>query len=438
MTAEDARRLPPSGGAELAEHLVGRFATVGVPRRIDTRGWLPPEVSVFVATTPHITAAGAVPGVGRHIGGAGRVWADEGRARRIAVFEAAERYSLLNPRRAGRVVTSARALGASALPLGAVARCSSAELRRPGCPVVTPDLDGDMRWTEGLELTTGSTRWVPEVMVGLGRAQTPAERFWLGVSTGAAIHQTMAEAVLNGLLEVIERDALSVAWLRKLRLPLLDPRVVAGPAAEAVSWYESRGLRLRLFDATTDLAVPTVYCVLEAPDDPRLSQVVACSTGFDLPDTVLKAVLEAGGLRNALLAARPPRRYRDFVDPTHGAAFMGHPARRPAFRFLLDELAHRPRSAPAAREFATPVDALTYVLELMAAGGHEVYVVDLTPRELASLGLFAARVVVPTLQPMSLLPLAQYRGHDRLRARHPVATGPQRVRDLNRWPQPMA
>jgi hypothetical protein len=42
------------------------------------------------------------------------------------------------------------------------------------------------------------------------------------------------------------------------------------------------------------------------------------------------------------------------------------------------------------------------------------------------------------LQPMSLVPLAQYRGHARLRHDHPAATGPQRIRDLNPWPQPMA
>lgn len=68
-----------------------------------------------------------------------------------------------------------------------------------------------------------------------------------------------------------------------------------------------------------------------------------------------------------------------------------------------------------------------------------VLAVDRSHAELRSVGLTAVNVVIPDLQPMSLLPLAQFRAHPRL-YRAPAAMGfpVHSEEELNPWPQPFA
>ena len=49
-----------------------------------------------------------------------------------------------------------------------------------------------------------------------------AELFTHSVSTGTAAHSDMREALLGGLLEVVERDSISLTWLQRLRLPSIE------------------------------------------------------------------------------------------------------------------------------------------------------------------------------------------------------------------------
>lgn len=392
---------------------------------------------MYIATSGNVARVRDVNSLGqRGTGGAGRTLGDPARARRIAICEAVERYSMVHSRPVTPILASSRELGRDALPLEEVARCSAAELRRPGCPIELPDPDARIRWVEAVELTSREPRLVPQTMSHMFSPEA-GENFWNPISTGCAIHRTQVRALLGGLYEVVERDALSLAWLRRLRLPRLAPATISTEVAEIISWYRDRHTKIHLFDATTDVPIPAIYCVVETPHDSRVAQVVGTSSGLDLDNAVLKAVLEGTGVRAAVVdRASVPKRYDDFGDEVAGASYMSRSSRRNVWSFLLD--GDREVSTPPARRFDTPEDELAYLLGLFRERGMGVYAVDLTPREVEAIGYSVVRVIIPALQPMSLVPLAQYRGHARLKHDHPAATGPQRIRDLNPWPQPMA
>jgi ribosomal protein S12 methylthiotransferase accessory factor len=217
-----------------------------------------------------------------------------------------------------------------------------------------------------------------------------------------------------------------------------SPNPGGGPS-EIVSWYRDRDISVRLFDASTDVSIPTVLCVVDAPHDPRVSQNIGSASGFDLGGSMLKAVLEATCVYAALAQPdRIPRRYRDYTAVMQVAANMARPSRRKAFGFLLDGLEERTSTRPSTRTFTSPEDELGHVLDLFRTRGMEVYAVDVTPREAETIGYTVVQVLVPALQPASLDPSVQYRGHARLRHDHPAATARPRLRDLNRWPVPLA
>lgn len=119
-------------------------------------------------------------------------------------------------------------------------------------------------WLAGSDVTTGETVWVPRAAVCLDRTD-PTPRFWQS-SDGLASGNAPIEATLHGLLERIERDADRLWRLlpRSKRLATaIDPAGFADPIIEdLLARFRTAKLELRVFDITSDLAVPTYAAVL--------------------------------------------------------------------------------------------------------------------------------------------------------------------------------
>lgn len=124
--------------------------------------------------------------------------------------------------------------------------------------------DESLDWLAGHDVVTGEPIWVPRDAVCLDRID-PAPRFWQS-SDGLASGNSETEAILHGLLERVERDADRLWRLlpRAKRLATaMDPRGLADPVVDGLtSRFREAGLDLRLFDITSDLAIPTYAAVL--------------------------------------------------------------------------------------------------------------------------------------------------------------------------------
>ncbi|MET7673054.1 YcaO-like family protein [Micromonospora luteifusca] len=375
------------------------------------------------------------------LGGGGRGWADPALARFVAIAEGAERYAMaLGPDRRELVRATAHALAGECLEPFRYPRCSARELADPGCPVRPFDPAAAIRWVTGLDLISGAPVRVPAVMACRDLAPADdAERFVHRLSTGHAVHTDPVEAVVRGTFEVIERDAVAVLWLQRLALPAVPPAELVASTRHLIECCRRRFVTVRLFDATTDLGVPTVYCLLTAEHDLRLRHWTAASTGRDLPGAAAKALEEAVGLLGLLSEDTVvPGNPAEFSAVQDGARYMGAPERAAAFDFLLAGAA----AAPPPRRPALPEDpdlALAALIERLAGAGTRPVVIDRTTRELADVGLTAVNVVIPDLQPLSLHPLAQFTAHPRLYdapARMGYRVLPEE--ELNPWPQPFA
>ena len=421
--------------------LGGPLGAVASAHRVRTDGWLPPRYEIYAAYTGNPSAvAGPYDRRARAGYGTGRAYGDPGRARLLAVSEALERYASLmaDPRRI--VCSPASALGSAALDLDRVPRCSVAELRRPGCPVSQASKDDEIRWVAGIDLHSGADVLLPAVMVYLQPPQLPGERFWLPVSTGCAGHVAAESAVLNAILEGIERDALAITWLQRIPLPRLADQCLSPTSAELIEWCGRHGITTYLFDATTDLGIPVVYCLQTTDHTLSAAQLVSCACDFDAAQAAEHAIMETMGIRFGVQRTRTvPRRYAGFSSVNDGAVMMGRRQRRAAFGFLLDGVGGRPVTTPPASSAGTDLERLSIAVSRLSALGMSAYAADLSTREMEGTGYSAVRVIIPEAQPMSARPLAQYRGHPRL-AEAPVRMGftARRARDLNPYPQPMA
>lgn len=364
------------------------------------------------------------------------------RAARLAVAESLERYAACVWHDLELVRSSQDELvhaGEHHVDLSSLARVSSSEAASSSCPLVPPDPTGVLRWVRGVDLVSGESVLVPAVCVFLYIApESLAERIWLPITTGCAVHTDPVAAVLNALLEVVEREAIATTWLQRMPLPRIAPESLEEDGRGFVERDRREGLQTTLIDATTDVGAPTVYCLSRRMHAER-SQLVTCATATDPQTAALKALREASSTWIAVDAAPPaPQAVEEFHDVMHGAVHMAHRSRATAFDFLEGGPAGRPLEAMPTLP-SDPSVALRLLVSRLTALGQRPVAVDLTTDEAARAGLRAVRVVVPGLVPLSFVPAAQFRGTQRLYSL-PAALGvPSHAEEeLNPWPQPFA
>ncbi len=162
-----------------------------------------------------------------------------------------------------------------------------------------PDINVDdvIVWVKGKDLMTREAVWVPLHAVTLDRTLENC-RFWQS-SDGLASGNNETEAILHGLLERVERDA-DVLWrLRSTSARLatcVDPKHFGGPVIDdLVEKYARAGLILRVFDLTSDIAVPCYSAVAAEADilDRRQPRFHDVTIGYGAHSVPEKAVIRA-------------------------------------------------------------------------------------------------------------------------------------------------
>ena len=119
-------------------------------------------------------------------------------------------------------------------------------------------------WLQGQDIVTGARVWVPREAACLDRTD-PSPRFWQS-SDGLASGNSATEAILHGLLERIERDADRLWRLlprrRRLAAAIEPAGFLDSVIDDLADRFRAAGLDFRLFDITSDLAIPTYAAVL--------------------------------------------------------------------------------------------------------------------------------------------------------------------------------
>nr|QJC58217.1 SulD [Streptomyces viridochromogenes] len=404
-----------------------RVAGIGDPSKVlhSMRGW------------SNDGDLGNVDGVGSALTGE--------RARLISIAEALERYSVCAWHDEDILVAAEDELTEEFISPTRWPQCSASEFARDDCGLVPYDPAVPIRWVRAWSLTRRCSVLVPAIAVYLHMApQSRSERFTRGITTGAAVHSDLRSAVLGGLLEVVERDALSIAWLQRLRLPHLsvDPELLEPLERAYHATGTARHLDVRLFDATTDFGIPVVYAVQLSPHEDRLAQIVGATCDVDPRRAVAKIYRELAAVRVALRGAvdsRPVGRPDDgTVSVIGSAAYNASADRRDAFRHLL-EGERDVRRLDELPDLSVDPDPLATAVSRVAARGAEVLVVDVTTDEARQVGMHAVKVLVPEAMPLSFIHSERYLGTDRLYAA-PTAMGHESHSEesLNPEPQPAA
>ncbi len=301
-------------------------------------------------------------------------------------------------------------------------------------------------WVPARSLVSGAEVWLPFQAVTLHGSRWPRhELLFAPTSNGFAAGPSVEFAAEQALLEVIERDAFCIAWAHRLATTPYDATSLPDADAAAVAeLYRRRGVRIDVHLLPTD-GTALVAMAVGWGDDP--AAVVGLGASQDPLRAARSAVLEVGQVRPALRARLQDPAVREqrailVADPSRVVELEDHdllysdPVAATAGMAHLRTIPSRPWVTPPAR--GRNLDDL--VTSLVAVAG-DVLIVDVTPADVAALGVRVVRAIVPGFQPIHF-------GADQARLGHPrLFTAPHRWGwrsrpanrdDLNPDPHPLA
>lgn len=376
------------------------------------------------------------------ITGSGGVLDNPSAAKALADAEALERYCSTSFDVDDMIVATATELGPLAeAMLESLPRHSwdevehSPHLRSPGP-------DDVLRWVWSQSLVSGERIPVPAVCVYLMLAPlVPVEGFWPQISTGCAVHSTQADAALNGLLEVVERDSISTWWLAKRSLPTLVIDTPDDELARHLARFAERNTTLQIRVDQSVPGVVTLIGVERTGGRTGLDSVVGASTSTDPDRALTKLLRELVSCRQALASRQSdPEQLPDdfdlFGDVHHGALYVGRLPHETAFGFMYESTEEVALSTLRASGASSPDDRLRAAVKGVQSCGSDVVAVDIATDEARRLGMSALRMIAPGMQPMSFVHRGRFLGTQRLR--DVLASEGKTIDQINPLPMPMA
>lgn len=375
----------------------------------------------------------------RICGGSGLSWEQ---ARTRAIGEAAERYCAAVYDEHTLLLDCFDNLKSFAINPTEFALFSDKQYQEKDFPFCPFTGQTRINWTWGYSVVRRAPVLVPAAFVfrpywPVG-GETP---IGLPPSTGLACGDSFGAAALSGLYEVVERDAIMIMWMNRLPAPRLPLSLYS--ASLPADWLQNSDFHLSVHDITTDIGIPTRFCL--AIDKRQERPFVSCgaSTRFRSEAALEKAIVEALHVNEAVRLAvdtQPPfdhePDYRDVKVLEDHLLLFSHPQMLPALDFLLNA-----GKRDGATNSLPSLAGLSQGWAALQNLGLDLILVDLTLPELAKAGFFVVRALIPGLIPLTFGQQFVCKGGERL-YRVPVAlgytNGPTREEALNPLPHPFA
>ena len=261
------------------------------------------------------------------------------------------------------------------------------------------DTSRRIAWTPVYSLIDQRFKYLPSCFC---YAQYPAgderELFCYPDTNGNAAGNTREEAILQGFLELVERDSVALWWYNRLRKPAVDLASFDEPYfRQLTDYYHSLKRSLYVLDLTADLRIPAFAAVSSSLDESGQEPIFAFGAHVEAKIGIERALIELNQLLpivNLPEAECADGRYRtrdaQFLEWLRNATIENQPYLRPS-----EDLP--PKTAADYPLLCQPnvYDSVVYCLERAKKHGLETLVLDMTRPDV---GLPVVKVIVPGLR----------------------------------------
>ena len=258
--------------------------------------------------------------------------------------------------------------------------------RRPDAPmnadwVPEPFDDNEVvDWVPAWSVTSARHRLIPARFCYYD-APRQGSVFCLADSNGCAAGNVIEEAIVQGLYELIERDAMAIWWSNRLPRPPVDLSTMTPEVSLRIrsmrAALSSKGRSLEVLDLTNDIGVPVVATVSWQRHDGQ-GIAIGCASHLDRSVAVIKALGELG---------------QRSTGPNDNNAGQAHAAVVESYLAAHNDAPGPPEPAPTLSDDLR--DDIKTLVARLKLRGIEVLVVDMTQPDI---DFPTVRVVAPGLR----------------------------------------
>ncbi|OJT23828.1 hypothetical protein BO221_17840 [Archangium sp. Cb G35] len=178
------------------------------------------------------------------------------------------------------------------------------------------DENATLEWCPLWSLTEETFKYLPASYCYYGYPEPARSMPCLSDSNGCAAGNCIEEAILQGFMELVERDSVSLWWYNRVRRPRVDLDSFDEPYfAELRAYYRSLGRDLWVLDLTTDLGIPAFAAI--SANTHAHPQAITLGFGAHLSPRlgILRAITEANQFLPLVLERdRAPAKVRPNED----------------------------------------------------------------------------------------------------------------------------
>ncbi len=318
-------------------------------------------------------------------------------------------------------------------------------------------------WTKVFSLLSGKKIYCPIQLLShrysklkiqsLENSQEGEPLLRWSVSTGLATGRSIQEAVVKGILEIIERDAFMITYLNKLSPPQIDLKYLSEQdedIGKILKSFRRYRLKITLLQIPTDFPVFIFMALITDCPGMTPALTIGTSTDFDIKKCLLDALAESLSIRLAL--RMNPSFFKESFDPKRinreGRLFYwSNPENLPKINFLFKGVPKKIELPAETKFFNLSVkeknehlkiyysEKLKELKESLRQLNYDGCYTEITPKEINNVGLYCAVTVIPELQPMHLDERIPYFSGQRLKE-VPAELGYQPAEKINTEPHP--
>lgn len=252
-------------------------------------------------------------------------------------------------------------------------------------------------WTPVWSLTGRCQRLLPTGYLYYNAPAADGRCFARADSNGCAAGSSLEDAVVQGFLELVERDAVALWWYNRTRQPAVDLAAFGEPwIAEHQARYADLHREVWALDLTSDLGIPAVAALSRRTDKPAEDIMIGLGAHFDARVALRRALTELDQMLPFVVSAGPDGTGYDCSSPeVLSWCRRATTANQPYLVADPALPARRPGDYPAHRPCPDLLGDVAAIERLVASKGMELMVLDLTRPDI---GLPVVRVIVPGLR----------------------------------------
>lgn len=298
------------------------------------------------------------------------------------------------------------------------------------------------KWTNIKSLDDKKNYYIPCQLIYLSYNPIKDEPIiYPSISTGVAGHFTLEHALLNGIYEVLERDAFMVYYLNKLKPKQYDLATSKNKKIRALLDIAKRyNLQIISLDIKTDFDIPVVASVVI--DRSGLSKAVSIGlkSHLNVEKAILGSINEAfhtrTWIREAYIQNPKELTKSELINDSsikNRGIFWYSSKSIPKINFLiknLDLIKIKDKD-----DKLSVKDQISKLKKVLNEKGYTIFYKDITSRHFKKIPYKIVKVVIPGMQPLYLNEEYPLHGGKRLK-KVPISLGYKSDGKLNTYPHP--